>query len=151
MIMKFKSARGETDEMYVVYNVNNYPVKEIRRTDRPIFTNISVDENWDKLTTFDVSKELENRFENVFGYSDLGLCAYIAQCIVNPMWEAKVETKTNVCDMTMIFGYDFELHNGKIITSEEIWYTLFPYVVICNWYEDENGEPQRFDVKLNVE
>ena len=151
----FKKANSrKTDEMYVVRIVNKYPVKAIKREDRPTITNVSVKENWNRLTTFDVYEELSKQFKEVFGHADPGLCAYLSQCIVNPMWEAKmesmakVEPRVVVCDMSMIFCYDFELHDGSVITAEDVMKALVPYIPICDW--DESGEMLELKVTINV-
>ena len=135
----FKRNEKTENEMFVVENVNAYPVKAVCRVGNPLVTNVSVDKYWDCLTTYDVAIELVKQFDEVFGEHDLGLCSYLAQCIVNPMWEAKTETRVSVCDMTMIFGYDFELHDGKMVYSIDIWKVLTPYITIVDWKQHEYG------------
>ncbi len=144
----FKKCEKPVNEMFVVENVNEFPVKTVKRTGFPKITNISVDDYWNSLSTYDVAMELCDRFQELYGEYDIGLCSYLAQCVVNPMHEAKIETRVNVCDMTMIFGYDFVLYNGKIVSSEKVWEVFNPYVTIIEWKETEFGV--EVSVELNV-
>ena len=142
----FKKSTNFENEMFVVLNVSAYPVRAIKRHCRTVFTNVSVEENWDKLSTYDVTVELLEAFREDGQVADIGLCSYLAQCIVNAMQEAHLETKANCCDMTMVFGYDFEVATGVVIRAEDVWDALCEYFKVVNW---DDGE-ERLELKLEI-
>jgi len=143
-----KTDNGALTEMTVVRALNQYPVKAVRREGVPMYTNVAVQEDWNKLTTYDVYVELVERVADFLGKCDFGLCAYLAQSIVNPMYEAVVETRTDVCDMTMIFGYDFVTFSGDTVKAETIMELLQPYITVCGF--NECGKRKEIEMKLNI-
>ncbi|MCR5186191.1 MAG: hypothetical protein K6D97_03645 [Clostridia bacterium] len=145
----FKAAKSETStEMDVVRALNTNPVEANRREDLPRFINVGVEKAWNKLSTYGVYRELIERSNEFFGKSDEGLCAYLAQCLVNPMSEAVTETRTDECDLTCVFGYDFKTHTGWIIKAEEIMDFILPYMTIYGCWEDENGVEYQLEIKV---
>ncbi len=145
----FKKSESVTStEMMVVHALNQNPVKTFRRADLPRFVNVGTLYTWDKFSTYEVYTELLKSSQELFGKCDKGLCAYLAQGLINPMYEAVVETQTDECDCTVVFGYDFETCSGDFYEAEEVMELILPYMHVCGYSEEESG--YEYHVKLNV-
>lgn len=136
--MYFKKATTFDFEQFIEGNVLAYPVRPLKRSCDFVVTNCSVNENWDKLSTYDVTTELMRAFDEAKKVVDIGLCSYLAQGIVDTMWEAKMEDHSSKCDLSQIFNCDYKVSSGVIITAEEIWDVVSEYFTVVNWNEEEN-------------
>jgi hypothetical protein len=107
----------------VVKDFSENPVVAIRRDDLPTYTNVNVDDYFDKFSTYYMRDLILKEMPTL----NIGVASYLAQCMVNPMLEAHYETRCNVCDLTCAFGYDFRASDGTVYTAEEIHKALFKF------------------------
>ncbi len=146
----FEKTKSETStEMLVVHALNQNPVELIRRTDLPRFINVEIVSAWDKISTYEVYRKLLKSSQELFGKSDKGLCAYLAQGLVNTMYEAVVEIWTDECECTAYFGYDYKTSSGDFYEAEDVMNLILPYMYIYGWMEVESGFEYHVSININ--